>query len=87
MDGAISLQGVLDVVGEFDGGGGASIGLVAWELSVDESLVSTAWEQARAKGLIAPAGYDQHEQMWRLTAAGWAAHLGTRNSPHSGRGG
>ena len=80
MDDAISLQGVLEVVGEFDEGGGASIGLVAWELSVDESLVTAAWEQARAKGLIAPAGQDQHEQLWRLTPAGWAAHQGKRES-------
>ena len=80
MDDAISLQGVLEVVGEFDEGGGASIGLVAWELSVDESLVSAAWEQATAKGLIAPARQDQHEQLWRLTPAGWAAHQGKRES-------
>jgi hypothetical protein len=29
---AISLQAVLEVVGEFDEAGGASVGLVAWEL-------------------------------------------------------
>lgn len=72
MHGAISLQAVLDVVGEFDKSGGASVGLVAWELCVDEPLVTGAWEQAQAAGLIAHAGYDQHEQLWRLTPAGQA---------------
>ena len=73
MRGATSLQAVLQVVGEFDDSGGASAGLVAWELCVDERLVAGAWERARVMGLIAPAGYDQHEQLWRLTPAGWAA--------------
>lgn len=72
MHGSISLQAVLTVIGEFDKSGGASVGLVAWELCVDEPLVAGAWEQARTAGLIAPAGYDQHEQLWRLTAAGRA---------------
>ena len=80
MGGAISLQAVLEVVGEFDECGGASSGLVAWELCTDEWLVAGAWEQARATGLIAPAGHDQHEQLWRLTPAGWAAHDGRRES-------
>jgi hypothetical protein len=65
MGGAISLQGVLDVFGEFEEGGGASLSLVAWELSVDESLVSAAW-RGEGRGLVAPAGHDQHEQLWRL---------------------
>ena len=34
----------------------------------------------RANGAIAPAGHDQHEQLWRLTPAGWAAHQGKRES-------
>ena len=80
MRGAISLQAVLEVVSEFDECGGASVGLVAWELCVDERLVAGTWEQARATGLIAPAGYDQHEQLWRLTPAGWAARQGERDS-------
>jgi hypothetical protein len=80
MGGATSLQAVLEVVGEFDEYGGASIGLVAWELCVDDWLVASAWEQARATGLIAPAGYDQHEQLWRLSPAGWAARHGKRES-------
>jgi hypothetical protein len=80
MGSATSLQAVLDVLGEFDEYGGASVGLVAWELCVDDRLVASAWEQARATGLIAPAGYDQHEQLWRLSPAGWAARQGKRES-------
>jgi hypothetical protein len=80
MGGATSLQAVLEVVGEFDEYGGASIGLVAWELCVDDLLVASAWEQASATGLIAPAGHDQHEQLWRLTPTGWAARQGKRES-------
>jgi hypothetical protein len=75
---AISVQAVLEVAGEFDGSGGASVGLVAWELCIDERLVRGAWERARLAGLIAPAGHDQHEQLWRLTPAGWAAQQGER---------
>jgi hypothetical protein len=48
-------------------------------LCVDESLVAAVWEQARAMGLIAPAGYEKHEQLWRLTPAGWAARQGQRD--------
>jgi hypothetical protein len=80
MRGATSLQAVLQVIGEFDEYGGASVGLIAWELCVDESLVGDAWERAKAAGLIAPAGYDQSEQLWRLTRAGWAARYGERES-------
>jgi hypothetical protein len=80
MRGAISLQAVLKVVGEFDESGGASVGLIAWEFCVDEPLVASAWQQARAAGLIAPAGYDQHEQLWRLTAAGWALSQDNRET-------
>ena len=77
---AISVQAVLEVVGEFDPSGGASVGLVAWELCVEERLVLNAWERARIAGLIAAAGHDQHEQLWRLTPAGWATHRGERES-------
>ena len=80
MRGAISLQAVLRVFAEFDRYDGASLGLIAWELSVAEWLVAEAWKQARARGLIAPAGYDQCEQLWRLTPAGWAARHGERES-------
>jgi hypothetical protein len=71
----ISVQKVLEVVGDFDQTGGASLGLVAWELSIDEERVIDAWEQAQANGLIKPAGNDplHCEQIWRLTVGGWAA--------------
>jgi hypothetical protein len=71
----ISVQRVLEVVGDFDQTGGASLGLVAWELAVDEQRVIDAWEQAQADDLIKPAGNDplNGEQMWRLTVGGWAA--------------
>ena len=51
---AISVQAVLEVVGEFDDSGGASVGLVAWELCIDERLVLGAWERARLAGLVLP---------------------------------
>lgn len=75
---AISLRTALQVIAEFDQYGGASVGLVAWELSVDERLIAEAREQGRAKGLIAPADYDQREQLSRLTPAGWLAVQGER---------
>jgi hypothetical protein len=69
----VSLQQLLEVAGEFDDYGGASLGLVAWELCVEDDLVAPAWQQAIADGLIAPAGRDCQEQLWRLSSAGWAA--------------
>ena len=69
----VSLQQLLEVVAEFDRYGGASPGLVAWELCVEEQLVAAAWQRATRDGLIAPAGRDHEEQLWRLSPAGWAA--------------
>src|SRR5450755_524 len=46
MLGPVSLQQVLEVVAEFDDSGGASLGLVAWELCIDEELVAPAWQRA-----------------------------------------
>ncbi len=86
MRGAISLQAVLEVLGEFDEFGGANIGLVAWDLYVDVLLVADAWGTARTAGLIAPAGYDQHEHLWRLTPSGWAVVQGQRASAVAGPG-
>jgi hypothetical protein len=65
----VSLQQVLEIVAEFDDCGGASLGLVAWELCVDEELVAPAWQQAISHGWIRPAGRDPHEQLWRLTSS------------------
>jgi hypothetical protein len=73
MLGPVSLQRVLEVVAEFDDFGGASLGLVAWELSGSEEQVAPGWEQAISHGLVTPAGRDRHEQLWRLSLAGWAA--------------
>jgi hypothetical protein len=69
----VSLPEVLEVVAGFADSGGASLGLVAWELCVDEPLVAAAWQQAIGQGLMTPAGRDSQEQLWRLTAGGWAA--------------
>ena len=69
----VSIQQVLDVAAEFDHSGGASLGLVAWDLCVNEELVAAAWQQATSLGLMSAAGRDWHEQLWRLSAAGWAA--------------
>jgi len=79
----IAVQQVLEVVADFDESGGASAGLVAWELFVEERRVADAWERAQADGLLRPAAHDgvQDEQLWRLTAGGWAA----RNGPGSER--
>jgi len=78
----IALQQVLEVVADFDESGGASSGLVAWELFVDEQRIIDAWARAQADGLLKPAAHDSvnDEQMWRLTAGGWAARndLGRR---------
>jgi hypothetical protein len=72
---------VLEVVADFEESGGATLGLVAWELSVDELQVADAWEQAQAERLLEPAGRDNvhDEQLWRLTAAGWVAHDASSN--------
>jgi hypothetical protein len=75
----ISEQRLLDVVADFEELGGASLGLVAWELDVTEPQVSEAWGAAIAAGWLEPAGRDEvsGEQMWRLTVDGWVerAHL------------
>ncbi len=80
MLGPVSLQQVLEVVAEFDDCGGASLGLAAWELCIDEQLVARAWQQAVSNGLIRPAGRDLQEQLWRLSSAGWAATRSERRS-------
>lgn len=71
----VSEQGLLDVLADFDSLGGGSVGLVAWELYVDEPEVSEAWTTAIAAGWVEPAGWDDvfGERLWRLTATGWAA--------------
>ena len=58
--------------------GGASLGLIAWELFVEERRVARAWEQGVAEGLLRGAGRDRvaDERLWRLSAGGWAARNG-----------
>lgn len=70
----ISMEQLVDVVAEFDDAGGASFGLVAWELAVDEARVRDAWDQAKAQELLKRARRDatNGEQLWRLTPGGWA---------------
>jgi hypothetical protein len=71
----ISLRLVLEAAAELDSSVGASLALVAWELYVEEYEVVEAWERAIADGLLKPSGHDatHGEQLWRLTAGGWAA--------------
>jgi len=60
MDG-ISVRQLLEVLADFDDLGGASVSLVAWELFVEEKRVADGRDPA------------DDEQLWRLTAGGWAA--------------
>jgi diguanylate cyclase (GGDEF)-like protein len=70
----VSVHRVLQVVRDFEFAGGASLGLVAWELTLDEADVVAAWDRARALELIKPGKYDEphDEQLWRLSSRGWA---------------
>ncbi len=72
------LEEILAIIDEF---GSASLGLVAWELSLDEHELAPAWVQAIRTGLIqrthtCPA---THEEMYSL-AGDNAPSLG-RNPP------
>jgi hypothetical protein len=70
---AIDLSRVLAVLAEFDQFGGASVELVAWELSVDVSAIARGWSRAVTAGLVEQAGIDElheGERLWRLTEAG-----------------
>ncbi len=72
---ASAITSATTPVGDFDESGGSSLGLVAWELAVDEERLLDAWERTQADGLIKPAGKDplHGEQMWQLTFVSWAA--------------
>jgi hypothetical protein len=63
---------LLGVLADFDPLGGASLGLVAWELFLSEQQLRADWQLAIDKGWLAPAGYDpvHEEQLWRLTPSG-----------------
>jgi hypothetical protein len=71
----ISVHRLLEVLAGFDKHGGASPGLVAWELFVDEQNVKAVWDHAVAEGWLMPAGRDlaHDEQLYQLTLSGWAA--------------
>jgi hypothetical protein len=71
----VSVHGLLEVLANFDEHGGASSGLVAWELYVDEQNILAAWELALTEGWLTPAGRDlaYNEQLYRLTLSGWVA--------------
>jgi hypothetical protein len=73
--GQISPERLLEVMADFDEFGGASMGLVAWELYVPEQDVAVAWDRAFTNGWLQPAGHDSpnDEQLWRLTLTGRAA--------------
>jgi hypothetical protein len=66
---------LLATLAEFDQSDGASLELVAWELSREASTIASAWELLLATDLIRPVGADliNGEMMYRLTAGGWAA--------------
>jgi len=61
----ISVQQMLDVVADFDQSGGVSLGLVAWELCVDEPQVLPAWNKAKAEELLTPVHRDVGGELWR----------------------
>jgi hypothetical protein len=51
------LDEILDTVQEF---GAASLGLVAWELSLQEEELAPAWAYAIRTGLLRPVGAGMH---------------------------
>ena len=75
----IAVQELLEVLGAFDELGGASPGLVAWELFADEAAVTAAWEHALAEGWLRPClmvrpgrgqSQDRREPRQRLLSRG-----------------
>jgi hypothetical protein len=71
----IAVHDLLEVLATFDEHGGASPGLVAWELFADEVAVTSAWGHAVSAGWLREAGHDpaDDEPLWKLTSRGWAA--------------
>jgi PAS domain S-box-containing protein len=65
----VTLRRLLATVAEL---GGATTGLVAWELAVDSQAVSIPWALATGGGLLERGAYDSTAQDWlyRLTPAG-----------------
>ncbi len=71
----IPVERVLAVVRDFQLSGGASLGLVSWELCVDDQAVVAAWRESIHDGLLEPAGQDLQsgEDIWRISRRGWEA--------------
>jgi diguanylate cyclase (GGDEF)-like protein len=71
----IPVERVLAVVRDFQLSGGASLGLVAWELCVADQAVAASWKQSIHDGLLEPAGQDLQsgEDLWRISRRGWEA--------------
>jgi hypothetical protein len=61
----ISVHALLEVLVSFDGYGGASPGLVAWELFADERDVMPSWEHALTEGWLTLAGRDPADEQLR----------------------
>lgn len=66
----LKIEAVLAVVDEF---GEASLGLIAWELCLEEHQVAPAWDLAFEQQLLARGRYDlaHEEQFVRLTELGY----------------
>lgn len=75
MRGEIAVEQLLEVVGRLDGGSGASVRDVVWELEVEEHQVLDAWRRAAHDGLLRAVlrKPGDGEARWRLTPGGWAA--------------
>jgi hypothetical protein len=68
-EGAVTLEDVLETVGEF---GSASLDLVAWEFSISESELMGVWDLAVGARLLRSVGLSKGtgEQMYVLATPG-----------------
>jgi hypothetical protein len=68
----VTMHQILTVTAEFDTLGGASAGLLAWELGTATEAVTPAWEQAIHRGLLISAPIDPvfGEAMYRIGPGG-----------------
>jgi hypothetical protein len=76
MSQPISIENVIESLADFDKHGGASVGLVAWDLCLEPEHLTDVLQQAACDGLIQPAGHDHQQRLYRLTPAGWTAYDG-----------
>jgi hypothetical protein len=72
LDRETSLALLLEVVGEFEKFGGASVELAAWEVDVSEASVARSVSDAIDRGLLRDNGLDGQsgERMWQLSELG-----------------